>query len=74
VGIEAENLPRIWEPYFTTRRGGTGLGLAIVRNVIDGLGGSIAIESRPAAGTEVHIELPEGRPGAEASRPSERTA
>jgi len=74
IGIEAENLPRIWEPYFTTRRGGTGLGLAIVRNVIDGLGGSIAIESRPAAGTEVRIELPEGRPGAEAPRPSERTA
>ena len=74
VGIEAENLPRIWEPYFTTRRGGTGLGLAIVRNVIDGLGGSIAIESRPATGTEVHIELPERRPGAEVPRPSERTA
>jgi len=73
VGIEAENLPRIWEPYFTTRRGGTGLGLAIVRNVIDGLGGSIAIESRPASGTEVHIELPERRAGAEAA-PSERTA
>ena len=73
VGIEAENLPRIWEPYFTTRRGGTGLGLAIVRNVIDGLGGSIAIESRPATGTEVHIELPERRAGVEAA-PSERTA
>ena len=74
VGIEAENLPRVWEPYFTTRRGGTGLGLAIVRNVIDGLGGSIAIESRPATGTEVHIELPERRPGSEVPRPSERTA
>jgi len=73
IGIEAENLPRIWEPYFTTRRGGTGLGLAIVRNVIDGLGGSIAIESRPATGTEVHIELPERRAGVEAA-PSERTA
>ena len=50
-----------------------GLGLAIVRNVIDGLGGSIAIESRPATGTEVHIELPERRAGVEAA-PSERTA
>jgi signal transduction histidine kinase len=73
VGIEAENLPRIWEPYFTTRRGGTGLGLAIVRNVVDGLGGTIAIDSRPAAGTDVRIELPE-RPAAMPSRPSERTA
>ncbi|PYQ41788.1 MAG: hypothetical protein DMF77_14865 [Acidobacteria bacterium] len=74
VGIEAENLPRVWEPYFTTRRGGTGLGLAIARNVVDGLGGSIAIESGPAAGTEVRIELPERRPGAQVPRPSERTA
>jgi signal transduction histidine kinase len=73
VGIEAENLPRIWEPYFTTRRGGTGLGLAIVKNVVDGLGGTIAIDSRPAAGTDVRIELPE-RPAAMPSRPSERTA
>ncbi|PYQ51377.1 MAG: hypothetical protein DMF78_13470 [Acidobacteria bacterium] len=73
VGIEAENLPRIWEPYFTTRRGGTGLGLAIVRNVVDGLGGSIAVESRPATGTDVRIELPE-RPASIPSRPSERTA
>jgi signal transduction histidine kinase len=74
TGIEAENLPRVWAPYFTTRRGGTGLGLAIARNVVDGLGGSIAIESRPTAGTEVRIELPERRPGSEAPRPSERTA
>jgi signal transduction histidine kinase len=74
VGIEPENLPRIWEPYFTTRRGGTGLGLAIVRNVIEGLGGSIAIESRPAVGTEVRVELPDRPPVSAAARPSERTA
>jgi signal transduction histidine kinase len=74
VGIDSENLARVWEPYFTTRRGGTGLGLAIARNVVDGLGGSIVIESRPGAGTEVRIELPERRPGAETPRPSERTA
>jgi signal transduction histidine kinase len=74
IGIEAENLPRIWEPYFTTRRGGTGLGLAIVRNVIDGLGGAIAIDSRPAVGTDVRIELPPRPPASEVPRPSERTA
>jgi signal transduction histidine kinase len=74
VGIEAENLPRVWEPYFTSRRGGTGLGLAIVRNVIDGLGGSIAIESRPAVGTDVRIELPPRPPASAPARPGERTA
>ena len=50
MGIDSENLARVWEPYFTTRRGGTGLGLAIARNVVDGLGGSIVIESRPGRG------------------------
>ena len=74
VGIEAENLPRVWEPYFTSRRGGTGLGLAIVRNVIDGLGGSIAIDSRPAVGTDVRIELPPRPPASAPARPGERTA
>ena len=74
VGIEAENLPRVWEPYFTSRRGGTGLGLAIVRNVIDGLGGSIAIECRPAVGTDVRIELPPRPPASAPARPGERTA
>jgi signal transduction histidine kinase len=74
IGIEAENLPRIWEPYFTTRRGGTGLGLAIVRNVIDGLGGAIAIDSRPAVGTDVRIELPPRPPASAPARPGERTA
>jgi signal transduction histidine kinase len=75
VGIPAENLARVWEPYFTTRRGGTGLGLAIVRNVIEGLGGTIAIESQPAGGTSVRIELPEVPPAATAaSAARERTA
>jgi len=74
IGIPPENLPRIWEPYFTTRRGGSGLGLAIVRNVIEGLGGSIAIDSRLAAGTEVRVELPDRPPASVTARPSERTA
>jgi len=62
VGIPPENLPRIWEPYFTTRRGGTGLGLAIVKNVVEALGGTIAIDSRPTSGTDIRIELPHRPP------------
>ena len=57
-GIAVEDLPRVFDPYFTTRRTGTGLGLAISRNIIEGLGGSIAVHSRPGEGTEVRIELP----------------
>ncbi len=41
TGISAENLPRIFDPYFTTRRTGTGLGLAISRNIVEGLRGTI---------------------------------
>jgi signal transduction histidine kinase len=58
MGIAAEDLPRVFDPYFTTRRTGTGLGLAISRNIIEGLGGTIGVTSRPGAGTEVCVELP----------------
>ncbi len=58
AGISATDLPRIFDPFFTTRRTGSGLGLAIVRNVIEGLGGQINVESRPSEGTTVTIELP----------------
>ncbi len=57
-GIPPEDLPRVFEPYFTTKRAGTGLGLAISRNIIEGLGGTIAADSRVGAGTEIRIALP----------------
>lgn len=58
VGITPEDLSRIFDPFFTTRGTGTGLGLAITRNIIEGLGGTIAISSTQGRGTEVRIELP----------------
>ncbi len=58
AGIKSEDLPRIFEPYFTTKRTGSGLGLAIARNVVEGLGGTIAVTSRSAVGTEIALELP----------------
>jgi signal transduction histidine kinase len=58
TGISADNLARIFDPYFTTRRTGTGLGLAISRNIIEGLRGTIAVTSRSGEGTTVRIELP----------------
>jgi signal transduction histidine kinase len=58
TGIEPENLQRVFDPYFTTRRTGTGIGLAISRNIVEGLGGRITVTSQPQRGTEVRIELP----------------
>jgi len=58
LGISAEDLPRIFDPFFTTRRTGTGLGLAISRNIVEGLGGTIAVTSRAGKGTEVRVEVP----------------
>ena len=57
-GVAPEDLPRLFDPYFTTRRTGTGIGLAISRNIIEGLGGRIAVTSEHERGTEVRIELP----------------
>jgi signal transduction histidine kinase len=58
AGIAPDDLPRIFDPYFTTRRTGTGLGLAISRNIIEGLKGTIQVSSGQGDGTTVRIELP----------------
>jgi signal transduction histidine kinase len=56
-GIADDDLPRIFDPYFTTRRAGTGLGLAIAKNIIDAMGGSIGVATRRGVGTDFRIEL-----------------
>jgi signal transduction histidine kinase len=66
VGIDAETLPHIFEPYFSTKRAGTGLGLAIAKNIVESLGGTVLAESR-AEGTAVRIDLPVRPPAAGAS-------
>jgi signal transduction histidine kinase len=58
TGIAPEHMAHIFDPYFTTRRAGTGLGLPISKNIVEGLGGTIAVTSRQGEGTDIHIELP----------------
>lgn len=60
-GIAAENLPRVFDPFFTTGRhsGGTGLGLSIVRNLVtSSLHGDIQLESSPGGGTTIKLKIP----------------
>jgi signal transduction histidine kinase len=57
-GIADADLPRVFDPYFTTKRGGTGLGLPIAKNIIEGLGGVLTVVSAAGQGTEMRIEFP----------------
>ena len=57
-GISAENLSRIFEPYFTTKSAGTGLGLLIVRRIVREHGGELSIESSEGKGLTLTIRLP----------------
>lgn len=59
-GIPPEILPKIFDPYFTTKEPtkGTGLGLSIVRNIVLSYGGDVEIESETGKGTTMIIYLP----------------
>ncbi|MFC1591187.1 ATP-binding protein [Thermodesulfobacteriota bacterium] len=60
-GIEEENTEKIFEPFYSTKtsEGGTGLGLYICREMINGLGGRIDLESTPGEGTTVRLIIPD---------------
>jgi signal transduction histidine kinase len=60
VGIPPDVLPRIFEPYFTTKASGSGLGLAIARRIVEAHGGTIEVKSEVGQGTRFHISLPLG--------------
>jgi two-component system nitrogen regulation sensor histidine kinase NtrY len=68
-GLSAEERPRIFEPYFSSKRGGTGLGLTIVKSVIDDHHGYIRVHPNSPKGTTFVIELPAGKEQARWSRP-----
>lgn len=58
VGVSPENIPRLFDPYFTTRADGNGLGLAIADRIVSNHGGKILVESSPGAGTVMTVRLP----------------
>ena len=57
-GMSAENLGRVFEPYFTTKPSGSGLGLLIVRRIVREHGGELSIESSQGRGLTLTIRLP----------------
>jgi signal transduction histidine kinase len=58
TGISEETLPKIFEPYFTTRETGSGLGLTLVFKIIREHQGEITVKSRPGEGSAFTITLP----------------
>jgi nitrogen fixation/metabolism regulation signal transduction histidine kinase len=59
-GVEGEDIERIFEPYYSTKKLGIGLGLAITRRFVEEHGGSITAQSKAGEGTVVTIKVPDG--------------
>jgi signal transduction histidine kinase len=58
IGIEQENIERIFEPKFTTKNSGMGLGLGIIKNIIENYKGTITFETEFGTGTTFTVSLP----------------
>jgi signal transduction histidine kinase len=62
IGIETDDLPRVFDRFYRGRRGatvrGTGLGLMLVKNTAEAHGGSVSVESEPDKGSRFLLQLP----------------
>ena len=59
-GIPEDELPHLFSPYYTRRKGGSGVGLALVKRIMEEHGGSIKVLSKPGKGTTFMLYLPRG--------------
>ncbi len=57
-GMDEATRSKIFETFFSTKRGGSGLGLPTVRKIIEGHGGQMSLQSEPGRGTQVTLKLP----------------
>jgi signal transduction histidine kinase len=74
AGMSAEEQARIFDLFYSTRKGGTGLGLAIVERIARAHGGRVAVRSTLGVGTTVTVELPAASPLEPAPRPAVEAA
>jgi two-component system sensor histidine kinase PilS (NtrC family) len=59
-GIAAEDMPRVGQPFYTTKESGTGLGLPIAHRIVERHGGKLTLHSPSRRGTIARVDLPEG--------------
>ena len=60
MGIPKDNINKIFQPFFTTKgKKGTGLGLLIATSIINNIGGTIGVKTRPGEGTSIKVVLPQ---------------
>jgi two-component system, NtrC family, sensor kinase len=58
VGIPADVLPRLFDPFFSTKEGGSGLGLALTQQIVKEHGGDLAVQSTAGKGTTFTVSVP----------------
>ncbi len=58
VGMDAETVAHIFEPFYSTKQAGTGLGLSVTYGIVQGHGGDIRVESAPGEGSRFTVWLP----------------
>lgn len=70
TGIAADTLPRVKDPFFTTKTYGNGIGLALVEQTVQAHGGTFSIHDAPGGGTQATVTLPKTSPTTERNQAS----